>query len=109
MNHETKRRGITRRKMFASAGVAAAGWMMLRDTGGADNPAANVEDRASAVRITALKPYPFGNRTILKLETNRKLTGWGEISQLPSAVAVPLVQSMFEMLDNENPTRIEHL
>jgi galactonate dehydratase len=95
--------------MLAATGSAAAGWMLLQDAVGAENPANQVEDRASSIRITAFKTYPVGNKTLLKIETNQKISGWGEISQLPPTVVGPLMQSMYEMLDGENPTRIEHL
>ncbi|MDB6030951.1 MAG: hypothetical protein JWM16_1289 [Verrucomicrobiales bacterium] len=95
--------------MLAATGSAAAGWMLLQDAVGAENPAIQVADRASSIRITAFKTYPVGNKTLLKIETNQKVSGWGEISQLPPTVVGPLMQSMYEMLDGENPTRIEHL
>ncbi len=95
--------------MLAASGVAAAGWALLHDAIGADNPAVQVEDRAASIKITGFKTYPVANKTLLKIETNQNVFGWGEISQLPPAVVVPLVQSMFELLDGENPTRIEHL
>lgn len=95
--------------MLASAGAAAAGWMLLREASGAENPATKVEDRAVGIKITSFKTFPVGNKTLLKLETNQKITGWGEISQLPPTVVAPLMQSLFELLDGENPTRIEHL
>lgn len=109
MNNETNILRITRRNMLTSTGAAAAGWALLRDAVGAENPAAQVEDRASSIRITAFKTFPVGNRTLLKIETNQKIFGWGEISQLPPEVVSSLMHSMFELLDGENPTRIEHL
>jgi galactonate dehydratase len=45
----------------------------------------------------------------LKLETNLGVTGWGEIDQLETKVAATLARSLFELLDGENPTRIEYL
>ncbi|MEO8352636.1 MAG: mandelate racemase/muconate lactonizing enzyme family protein, partial [Chthoniobacteraceae bacterium] len=89
--------------------AAAAGWVLLCNAIGADNPAVQVEDRASSIKTTGFKTFPVGNRTLLKIETNRDVFGWGEISQLPPTVAGPLRHSMFELLDGENPTRIEHL
>ena len=45
---------MDRRQMLASMGSAAAGWAMLNDAVGQDqNPAAQVEDRGSSVKITA--------------------------------------------------------
>ncbi len=109
MNEQPKRQGISRRDLLASAGAAAAGMLLLNEVSGADNPAANVGDRASSIRITGFKTYPVGSKTLLKIETNQQVFGWGEISQLPPTVVGPLMQSMFELLDGENPTRIEHL
>lgn len=37
------------------------------------------------------------------------MTGWGEIDQLEPNVAIALAKALFELLDGENPTRIEHL
>jgi len=37
------------------------------------------------------------------------VTGWGEIDQLEPQVAAALARSLYELLDGENPTRIEHL
>ena len=110
MNQQPPRdQGISRRNLVAASGAAAAGLLLLNEVVGADNPAANVDDRASSIRITGFKTYPAGSKTFLKIETNQQVFGWGEISQLPPTVAVPLVQSMWELLDGENPTRIEHL
>ena len=110
MNQQPQRdQGISRRNLVASAGAAAAGLLLLNEVVGADNPAVNVDDRASSIKITGFKTYPAGSKTLLKIETNQQVFGWGEISQLPPTVAEPLMQSMFELLDGENPTRIEHL
>ncbi len=68
-----------------------------------------IEDHASAIRIKSLTPIPVGSKTIIKMETNQGVVGWGEISQLPPKVAVALVESIFDLLDGENPTRIEYL
>ena len=42
-------------------------------------------------------------------QTNRKVTGWGEVSALVPAAAEELAKALFALLDGENPTRIEHL
>ncbi len=80
----------------------------------ADNPGVAVEDRATGIRITAARATPIGTpqgtKTVLKIETNQPgIVGWGEISQLPPTVVVPLVELFFELLDGENPTRVDHL
>ena len=46
------------------------------------NPAAAVEDRGSAVRLTAMKTHRVATRIYVELESNHKVTGWGEISAL---------------------------
>jgi galactonate dehydratase len=45
----------------------------------------------------------------VQLESNLKVTGWGEISALEPRTANALVQSLFDLLKGENPTRIEYL
>ncbi len=73
------------------------------------NPAPQVVDRSSSIRITRLTATPIGAKAFIKIETNHGITGWGEIDQLESRVAATLAQSLFELLDGENPTRVEHL
>jgi galactonate dehydratase len=93
----------------AGAGFTAAG---LNDVLGADevnNPAANVADRTTTIKITKLTATPVMRKVFLKIETNHGVTGWGEIDQLEPFVAATLARSLFELLDGENPTRIEHL
>jgi galactonate dehydratase len=109
----------SRRELLTSMGTLAAGCLaggVLRDqfdevraADEVDNPAAGVADRTSSIRITKLTPTPVGRKVFLKLETNHGVTGWGEIDQLETRVAATLVRSLFELLDGENPTRIEHL
>ncbi len=73
------------------------------------NPAAQVADRSSTIRITRIAATPVGPKVFVKIETNHGITGWGEIDQLETRVAAALVQSLFELIDGENPTRIEHI
>src|SRR6478752_6600830 len=72
-------------------------------------PAARVEDRGSAIRITGLQAHPVGPKVFVRIETNHKVTGWGEITGLQPQAAAVLARSLFELLDGENPTRIEYL
>jgi galactonate dehydratase len=74
-----------------------------------NNPAANVEDRGASIRIRALHTHRVGPRVYVQIETSQRVTGWGEISALEPASAEALTRSLFELLDGENPTRIEHL
>src|SRR4051794_17933615 len=101
--------GLSRRALFARGGAASVALLAEQWVAAADDPAAGVEDRASTIRIKALTPTPVGTRTVLKMETSHGVVGWGEVSQLPPAVAVALVESVFDLLDGENPTRVEYL
>lgn len=99
-----------RRKLFASMGALAAGQTLLGELVAADaNPAAQVADRSSSIRITNLKTIPVARKVFIKIETNLGVSGWGEIEQLERHSAVALVRSIFELLQGENPTRIEYL
>jgi galactonate dehydratase len=108
-----------RRDILASIGPFAAGCFTAAAVGsrenealGADaanNPAANVADRASAIKLTRLTATPVGRKVFLRLETNFGVTGWGEIDQLEVRVAAALAESLWPLLDGQNPTRIEHL
>ncbi|HEX5105957.1 MAG TPA: hypothetical protein VFV87_19195, partial [Pirellulaceae bacterium] len=101
---------FSRRRLFHTAAAAAAGGALLQDfAGGQDNPAASVADRGADLKISSLRGFRVGTKAYLKIETNKGLVGWGEITGLDPNVAVALAHSLFELLDGENPTRIEHL
>jgi galactonate dehydratase len=97
-----------RRQMLAVAGAAAAVGIAA-EVLAADAPGKNAEDKASGIRITALHASPVGPKAFVKIETNYKITGWGEVTGLEPKVASALAESLFELLDGENPTRVEHL
>ena len=100
----------SRRKLIAAVGAMTAGQAFLDDNVKADsNPAGLVADRSSTIRIKSMKATPAGSKVYLKMETNHGITGWGEIDQLEPKVAAALATSLFELLDGENPTRIEYL
>lgn len=101
---------LTRRNYLASLlTLGTTGAAMLHRLAAEESPSASVADRSSSIRITKLTPIPFARKVYIKLETNHGVTGWGEIDQLDPNVASGLVRSLFELLDGENPTRIEHL
>jgi galactonate dehydratase len=75
----------------------------------ARDPAGQVADRASGVRLTGLRTYRAGPVVILRLETNRGVVGWGDLKGLDPRPAKVLAESLYELLDGENPTRIEFL
>jgi galactonate dehydratase len=101
---------LSRRSLLASSATLAAGTALLTDFVSAQNNAADqVTDRGSELKISALRGFRVGTKAYIKIETNKQNTGWGEVTGLDPNVAVALAQSLFELLDGENPTRIEHL
>lgn len=102
----------SRREWLSSLGIgafSAAGLNIALRAEDSNNPAANVADKTTTIKITKLTATPVMRKVFLKIETNLGVTGWGEIDQLEPFVAAKLAQSLFELLDGENPTRIEHL
>ena len=97
------------RRDLLTAGALAAGLALLNDAVGADNPAANVADRTSSIKISGLKAFRVGTKAYIKIETNHKVFGWGEVTGLDPNIACDLARILFELLDGQNPTRIEHL
>jgi galactonate dehydratase len=73
------------------------------------NPAAQVADRASALRLTGLRTFWVGPHVFLRLQTNHGLVGWGEVKAVDPRVARVLAPALYQLLDGENPTRIEYL
>ena len=100
---------LSRRAALASIGAAAGMAALVPSVPAQDNPAAGVADRTTSLRITRLTATPVGPKVFVKIETNHGVTGWGEIDQLEPRTAAALAASLFELLDGENPTRIEHL
>src|SRR5665213_949825 len=100
----------SRREMLATAGAIATGNALLADAVGADrNAAARVGDRSSTIRITRLRATWVNPCVFVKIETNHGVVGWGDIKGVDPRVSKPLVEALFELIDGENPTRIEHL
>jgi galactonate dehydratase len=96
-----------RREVLETAGALAAAGVLL---GGPEVQAADVvADRITTLKIVSLKATPVGPKAYVKIETNHKITGWGEITGLEPKVASGLAESLFELLDGENPTRMEYL
>jgi galactonate dehydratase len=99
-----------RRHMFRTLGTAAAGLTLVNHAVAADDvPGAQVADRSSSIRITGMKTYWVGPVCYVKIETNHGISGWGDLKGTDVRVGQVLAQSLFELLDGENPTRIEHL
>jgi galactonate dehydratase len=101
---------LSRRHLLTSSAAIAAGAALLNEAvRGQDNPAANVADKGADIKISALRGFRVGTKAYIKIETNKGIVGWGEVTGLEPNVAVQLAQSLFELLNGENPTRIEHL
>src|SRR3954453_24266479 len=99
-----------RRQLLTAAGAVAAGHVLLADAVGQErNPAANVADKSSSIKITRTRATWVGPAVYLRIETNHGIVGWGEVKAVDPRVAKPLAESLFELIDGENPTRIEHL
>ncbi len=100
----------SRRELLSTAAVLAAGNSLLREAVGANqNPADQVVDRVSTLRITGMKTYWVNPCVIIKIETNHGIVGWGDLKGVDPRVSKVLAESLFELLNGENPTRIEHL
>jgi len=72
-------------------------------------PGAQVADRSSSIRITAMRTYWVGPIVYVKIETNHGISGWGDLKGVDPRPAKVLVESLFELINGENPTRIEYL
>src|SRR3954454_23173082 len=96
--------GLTRRAAIAS-GVSTAGLAMLNDVFAAENnPGEVVADRASSIRITKLTARWVNPNVFIKIDTSAGVSGWGDLKGVDPRVAKPLVESLYELLDGENPT-----
>jgi galactonate dehydratase len=100
----------TRREMLTALGAVAAGQALISDAVAQEkNPAAQVEDRSSTLKITKMKATWIGSTVFVRIETNHGVVGWGEIKGVDPRVSKPLAESLFELIDGENPTRIENI
>jgi len=100
----------TRRDLLTTTAAFAAGAALLREVvGDEQNPAAQVADRSSTIRITGLRTYWVNPCVFIRIETNHGVIGWGEIKGVDPRVSKPLVEALFDLIKDENPTRIEHL
>jgi galactonate dehydratase len=110
MNEIPSDKMLNRRCLLGAAGSAALGGTLLaQQLAAAEDAVSGVEDRGAQIRVAALHAFRVGAKAFVKIETNYKIVGWGEVTGLEPNVAVSLAQSLFELLDGENPTRIEHL
>ncbi len=100
----------TRRDFVALGAAAATGLAMVQDALCAErNPAVTVADKTSSIRITGYKAWWINPVLFIRIDTNHGVSGWGEIKGTDIRVAITLLESLYELLKDENPTRIEHL
>src|SRR4051794_8980510 len=100
----------TRRQVLHTLGAAAAANDLLCDAVAQDkNPADQVADRSSSIKITTMRAIWVKASVFVRIETNHGVVGWGEVKGVDPRVSKPLAEALFELIDGENPTRIEHL
>ncbi|MCE9534459.1 MAG: hypothetical protein K8T89_25560 [Planctomycetes bacterium] len=100
----------TRRQMLTGLGAAAAGHALLNDAVAADkSPSSQVGDLCTTLKITKMKATWVNPNVFLRIETNHGIVGWGDLKGVDPRVSKPLAESLFELIDGENPTRIEYL
>jgi galactonate dehydratase len=112
MDEDRPSSGVSRRDILGVGALAAGGALLAASSealAAQPVPGAGVADRGSAIRITAVRGLPAGAKAYVKIETNASIVGWGEITGLEPRVACALVESLRELLIDENPTRVEHL
>src|SRR5690349_9045976 len=95
---------ITRRGLFGAMGAAGGMALLQHAVAEENNPAGQVADSASSIRITDLKTHRVQHKVYVEIVTNHKITGWGEVSALQPAAAEELTKALFELFDGENPT-----
>ena len=98
------------RQDLTTFGAVAAGQALLADAVAQErNPAAQVADRSSTIKIAKMRASWVGPTVYVRIETNHGIVGWGEIKGVDPRVSKPLAESLFELIEGENPTRIEHI
>lgn len=101
---------LLRRDLLTSMSAVVAGLTMVnRAVSEERTPGTQVVDRGSSIRITGLKTYWVGPVVYVKIETNAGIVGWGDLKGVDPRPAKVLVESLFELIDGENPTRVEYL
>jgi len=101
---------MNRREALSATAALAAGAATFNETVGAEqNPAAQVADKSSTIKITGMRTFWVNPVVYVRIDTNHGVTGWGEIKGVDPRVAKVLAESLLELIDGENPTRIEFL
>ncbi len=79
MSFDRSSLSISRRAAFGSLGAAAVGGLAMLNHAVAreNNPATQVVDSASSIKITGLRTHRVQSKVYVEIETNHKITGWG--------------------------------
>ena len=77
--------------------------MTQEASAGRQNAAENVADKTSALKITAIRGFSVAGKIYIKVETNHKITGWGETYGLPADNAISLAESLLDLLEGKTP------
>ena len=110
MPNASETASLSQRQSLTSAGVTAAGLTLLNHAVAQENvPGAEVANRSSSIRISAVKSYWVGPILYVKIETNHGISGWEVVKGVDPQFVQSLVASLAELIVGENPTRIEHL
>ena len=92
---------LNRRDLFRSAGAIAAGGLLLNEVFAQENnPGANVGDRTSSIRISALKATPVGPKVYVRIEV-RDLAGNTEHAETSKPVFIDLARPTAQIVDIE--------
>ncbi|MFN0197155.1 MAG: mandelate racemase/muconate lactonizing enzyme family protein [Planctomycetaceae bacterium] len=101
---------LSRRNLLGTLGTTIGGMLVLNHAVAEENnPAAQVADSAADIRLTEMRTHRVQHKVYVELMTNKGVTGWGEVSALVPTAAEELAKKLFDLLKDENPTRIEYL
>lgn len=68
-----------------------------------------VEDKFTSIKIRSIDTFPQVSHVLVKIESSHGITGWGDIPGVPPKCAAALAGDLFDLLDGENPTRVDYL
>src|SRR5688500_728588 len=107
MSESMHEKDCDRREVLGAVGAGAGA--LAADAPHAAGPAAKDEDRTSSLKINAMKGIVVGPQAYIRIDPNHKISRWGQVTGHDPKVSGALAESLFQLLDGENPTRIEHL
>jgi hypothetical protein len=74
--------GLSRRGALGALGAASGVLLLNEAVAQEQDPAAQVGDTASTIRITELVTHRVQSKVYVEVRTNHKVTGWGEVGSL---------------------------